>query len=125
MGGTPLPLTTNPADECCPAWSPDGRRIAFLRAAKEESDVVVISALGGSERRLGQFQPSPFSSFSFSSSLSWSPDGKFLASGDRISPQDPDSIFLLSTETGKKRKLTSPPQGSMDQLPVFSPEVRR
>jgi eukaryotic-like serine/threonine-protein kinase len=120
-GGTALPLTTNPADECCPAWSPDGRRVAFLRVAKEGWgvwDAMVISALGGSERRLGQLH----TSFSFYPSLSWSSDGKSLATSERTSSQDSDSILLLSTETGVKRRLTSPPQGSNDVTPVFSPD---
>ena len=120
-GGTALPLTTNPADEYCPAWSPDGRRIAFVRAAKEGWgvwDVMVISALGGSEHRLGQLH----TSFYFNSSLSWSADGKFLATSERTSSQNSDSILLLSTETGEKQRLTSPPQGLNDLAPVFSPD---
>src|SRR5262249_14411160 len=77
-----------------------------------------IPALGGTERRLGQFQ----TPFYFGSSLSWSPDGKFLASAEAPSRQNPYGIFLLSAETGDKRRLTSPPPGTMDLFPVFSPD---
>jgi Tol biopolymer transport system component len=54
-GSDPLRLTETPVHEYSPAWSPDGRQIAFLRELgvnADESEVVVIPALGGSERRL-------------------------------------------------------------------------
>mgnify|MGYP001579546272 CR=1 FL=1 len=57
--------------------------------------------------------------------VAWSPDGKFLAVSDRSSPQDPSSVFLLSTETGEKRKLTSPASHYFgDAWPAFSPDGR-
>jgi Tol biopolymer transport system component len=77
--GTPLRLTNNPADEYGPAWSPDGRYIAFCRVQGEHSDIWMIPALGGAERRLGE-------SAACRSGLSWSPDGKFLALSDRVTP---------------------------------------
>ena len=50
-------------------------------------------------------------------------DGKFLAVPDKNSAGEPFSIVLISTETGEKRKLTSPPAGSLgDNTPVFSPD---
>jgi Tol biopolymer transport system component len=41
---------------------------------------------------------------------------------DRDSEQAPNSIFLLDIETREKRKLTTPPSGSWDGLPAFSPD---
>ncbi len=118
-----LRLTTNPARDYCPAWSPDGRSIAFLRSTQAESvlpamDIHLISALGGAERKLAggiRVAESP--------SLSWSPDGKLLAFGDESSPDNPDSIFLLEVATGERRRLTDPPaQISGDSTPAFSPD---
>ncbi len=52
-----------------------------------------------------------------------SPDGKYLAIPDKNSPSEPFSVFLLSIETGERRKLTSPPAGVIgDYNPAFSPD---
>jgi Tol biopolymer transport system component/DNA-binding winged helix-turn-helix (wHTH) protein len=134
--GTPLRLTSNPADEYSPAWSPDGSHIAFCRdkstgktaTASSSSlaqqifgvfvsdvDIWMIPALGGVERKLGESAGCGL--------LSWSPDGKQLALADKSAPGEPYSIFLLSVETGDKRKLTSPPHGDFgDRSPRFSPD---
>ena len=50
-GGAALRLTTDPAPDRAPAWSPDGRRLAFLR----DNAIYLIPALGGVERKLLQF----------------------------------------------------------------------
>src|SRR5262249_19785684 len=51
----------------------------------------------------------------------YSPDGKFLAVVDKNSQEEPYSIYLVSIENGEKRKLTSPPAGTVgDSYPSFS-----
>ena len=123
--GSPLRLTTDAARDYSPAWSPDGRFIAFLRnLPRGKCAVLLIPALGGRERKLAEisnlrlaFLPGPY--------LAWSPDGNSLVIGDRDSLTEPFALFLLSIETGEKRKLTSPPaQLSGDSSPAFSPEGR-
>jgi Tol biopolymer transport system component/serine/threonine protein kinase len=132
-GGTPLRLTTEAADECCPAWAPDGRRLAFFRQSNNSAAVYVVPALGGPERRIGE-EPAtaaagsgPVSTPGRGYKISWSPDGKFIAVAQfaRALPGQPSGIFLLSTETGEKRRLTSTPEGyARDFLPAFSPDGR-
>ena len=54
--------------------------------------------------------------------LSWSPDGKFLAFSERVSPLAPFGIYLLSVDGLEKRKLTTPPAGTRgDRFRSFSP----
>jgi len=122
-GGDPLQLTRGPDDVATPAWSPDGRRIAFLRhRADGGHEVFMIPALGGAERRLGY----SLSAHWGAEGLSWSPDGKFLALAHRSTAEEPDGIFLLSTETGEKQRLTTAPPHTTpdwgDAHPVFSPD---
>lgn len=108
--GQPVRLTSNPKD-FAPAWSPDGRLIAFLRAIDDEhTAVMVTSALGGQERELARLEfsaaamflpdwewavPPPF--------VAWAADSKWVLAVDQR------HIVRISAETGEKRSLTSPP----------------
>jgi Tol biopolymer transport system component/serine/threonine protein kinase len=120
--GPPLRLTTDPADDFSPAWSPDGRSIAFLRRLPGgRVAVMLISPLGGPERKLAETRADTAVTWSYSGSLSWSPDGKNLAAPDQSSR----GICLLSIETGERRALTSPPPTILgDGGPAFSPDGR-
>ena len=122
-GDEPLQLTSAPAGDSYPAWSPDGSRIAFLRGTDTGRDVYIVPSLGGAERRIGSTRYS--GNFgALAPGLDWSPDGRFLAITDQETPDDPPGIFLLSTETGEKRRLTTPPTvvSSFDKQPAFSPD---
>jgi Tol biopolymer transport system component/predicted Ser/Thr protein kinase len=112
--GTPLRLTTNPAIDRSPAWSPDGRVIAFIRQTPDGNSLMTIPALGGPERRLTSFTGYP--------RVAWSPDGKYLAISHSESPSELNSIFLVSADTGEKRKLLSSPAEQADRAPKFSPD---
>lgn len=124
-GGPPLRLTSNPAYDYGPAWSPDGRFIAFLRdLSREKSAVLVIPALGGPERKIGEIFDNPNIAVP-SPRLAWSPDGKWVVVSDRNSPKHPFALVLLSVETGEKHGLTSPSaQVLVDGGPAFSPNGR-
>ncbi|MCI0389689.1 MAG: winged helix-turn-helix domain-containing protein [Acidobacteria bacterium] len=118
---TPLRLTNNTAADTKPVWSPDGRYIAFLRQLSEGSAFYLIPALGGAERKLVDIFP--YQVPGDGNSPYYSPDGKYLAIPDKNSPSEPLSIFLLSVETGEKRKITSAPAGALgDYYPAFSPD---
>ena len=52
VGTKPLRLTEHPAEELKPVWSPDGRQIAFVRAAPSGAAVYTVPSLGGQEIRL-------------------------------------------------------------------------
>jgi len=75
-------------------------------------------------------RPDPF--------LAWSPDGKWLAISEKEDTQQllmnppvpapgdpPESLFLVSVETGQRRRLTTAPPGSIfDAGPAFSADGR-
>ena len=128
--GPPLRLTSDPATDTCPAWSPDGRQIAFHRSTKIASSAgppqvseaaMVMPALGGPERKLADVA-SGFTSISWPPTLSWTPDGKWLASPATDS-QGVQGIFLLPVEQGERRRLTSNPLAA-DRSPALSPSGR-
>ena len=123
-----MQLTHHPAIFLVSAWSPDGRRIAFMRQADPESTgIYLISPLGGAERKVasitayGGWEPL---------GVSWSPDGKWLAfsKGNSLakkagSSADHFSIHLVNVETSEERLLPDPSNdcGNTWQ-PAFSPD---
>jgi dipeptidyl aminopeptidase/acylaminoacyl peptidase len=70
-GGEPKRLT-NGSNASAPAWSPDGRRIAFIRNAGGKPGIHIIPIDGGEAEMVGTggLDPGP---------PAWSPDGKLLA----------------------------------------------
>jgi DNA-binding winged helix-turn-helix (wHTH) protein len=121
--GEPLRLTNHSFDEICPAWSPDGRYITFIRALQGPKwDVILIPALGGAERKLSDLAypinlNPPY--------LSWTPESKAIALVDKASPDAPYSIFLFLIESGEKHQLTFPPAKILgDTSMAFSPDGR-
>jgi Tol biopolymer transport system component len=113
-----LRLTEHPGADVSPAWSPDGREIAFVRVLENERGVYTLASLGGSERRLDTLV-----SGILHLGLDWSPDGTHLALADQTPGEQAHSIFLLSTATRQRRRLTFPPPDSFgDSRPAFSPD---
>ena len=119
--GAPLRLTTHPDPDQKPVWSSDGRHIAFVRSSEKGGGIFVIPALGGPERKIGSL----VLDHEWAAGPSWSPDGRLLALSESHEPQGPLSIFLASIDSLEKRKLTSPPMGSVgDCAPAISPDGR-
>ena len=58
--------------------------------------------------------------------LAWHPNGKWLVIMDKAVPDQPFALFLLSVETGEKRRLTTPPARIFlgDVGPAVSPDGR-
>jgi Tol biopolymer transport system component/tRNA A-37 threonylcarbamoyl transferase component Bud32 len=120
--GEPQRLTTDPARDFSPSWSPDGKYIAFLRRLESGIGVFIIPALGGTERRLAQIA-SEYSAAPWN--LNWSPDNKWLVATDQDGAGQPRGLHLISVETGEKRRLTSPPKTTLecsDGAASFSPD---
>jgi Tol biopolymer transport system component len=112
-------LTTDPAADRYPAWSPDGTQIAFTRsgvpAAAFVGTIHLISPMGGAARRLCELPALP--------GLSWSPDGHWLAAA-LLAGGPPARIHLVSAATGEAHALTPKNPGEFDLAPSFSPNGR-
>jgi Tol biopolymer transport system component len=125
FGTEPLRLTNHPGNDWCPVWSPDGRQLAFVREFDEGAAIYTVPSQGGQERRLIDLVGPVWLSGRdyFVPTLSWSPDGQWLAFAERPSVEKPTRIVRLSLETLEKQPLTSPPDGTLgDFYPSFSPE---
>jgi Tol biopolymer transport system component len=125
-GTRPLRLTQNKNPDWGPVWSPDGRQIAFVRELDTETATIyAVSSFGGEERRLLDLVgPKHLATdWSFIPSLSWSPDGEWLALSEKPSEQEPVHIVRLSLATLQKQPLTFPPADSAGDLhPEISPD---
>jgi Tol biopolymer transport system component/serine/threonine protein kinase len=106
----------SPADDVQPAFSPDGRQIAF-RSSRDDGGLFVMGATGESARRLTTFGWNP----------GWSPDGKklvFAAEPISRTPFDrptTSALWTVDVATGELHRLS---EGDAVQ-PSWSPGGRR
>jgi len=124
-GARPVRLTENPADESYPVWSPDGRRIAFLRDTGDSMAIYTMPWPGGQERKLIDLRGVYWAAGFEVPSLSWSPDGQRLAFAEKLAEDEPARLVEVSLDTGKTRSLADPPANTQGDLyPTFSPDGR-
>ncbi len=110
----PVPLDTGNGFAFSPAWSPDGKTIAFLRRTKEDGTwLCLVSATGGPSRNLIRLtQRAAF--FGSSRHVAWGPDGRWLLA-PMEQPNGEQGIYTISLE-GDHRLLTNP-------QPAHSPTI--
>jgi Tol biopolymer transport system component/DNA-binding winged helix-turn-helix (wHTH) protein len=121
-------LTTDEADDFAPAWSPDGRRIAFLRRSGNSARIHVTSALGGPDAKLGDFPVGALEAEGLiGPQITWSPDGHSIVAGrdPRFETSVPAGLYLIPVDGGDPRPITRPRRPAVDFDPAFSAEGRR
>ena len=78
-------ITETPVGEYSPAWSPDGKEIAFVRALRsKEMGVFVIARVGGAERNISET----------GTFVDWTPDGRSVVIRNQPG-SEPASLFAL------------------------------
>ena len=107
-------LTDDPAEDMEPAWSPDGKRIAFTSTRNTSRGIYVMNADGSSVTRLttstwNGYRPA------------WSPDGSRIAF---VSDRDGNTdLYVMNADGTNERRLTNHPADDTD--PAWSPDGGR
>ena len=115
-GQHPTRLTTHPASEFAPHFSPDGNWIAFSAAYDNNVDVYVVPVNGGQPKRL-TWHPAP------DVVTGWSPDSKrVLFTSDReVSNSRSEQFYEVPIEGGYERKVMQ----AVGVEGVWSPDGKR
>jgi len=112
-----LRLTHHPSKGIVPAWSPDGGTIAFVRWTEDNSEIFLIPALGGVERRVVSLGVGLLHLIR----ISWSPDGKRIAY-PAYGSKGSQEIYLVSLDTLQTQPLSPAPECQDALEPAFSPD---
>lgn len=99
-----------------PSWSPDGRRLVFVRAeaaAPKVWNLWLANSDGSGLRRLTRHRVGQ------AWGGSWFPDGR------RIAYSVESQLIILDISTGTRRVLASPRPGRLARTPAVSPDGRR
>ena len=116
-GGRATPITDYFNDARQPAWSPDGKTLAYFAYREGGYDLWTVKADGSGARRLteGTYDDRE---------PAWSPDGRMIAfSSDRLG-KGPASynIWTLDVASGALAQITADP--GEDRMPTWSPDGR-
>src|SRR5690348_17212386 len=98
-------LSRNLAQDGQPAWSPDGRRIAFVSTRDGNAGIWVMNADGSGQRRLTRSKANDTAPV-------WSPNGKRVAFMCTVAkPRIVTEICVVGADGRGRRELTTPSEG--------------
>ena len=106
-------LTNHSATDGLPAWSPDGRHIAFQSNRNGNFEIYVMAADGSNPRRLTNHSATD-------GAAAWSPDGRHIAFDSNRNGNF--EIYVMAADGSNPRRLTN--HSANDGLPAWSPDGR-
>lgn len=96
-----------------PAWSPNGKRLAYVSFEKNRSVVYIQELKSGQRKTIAQFK-------GINSAPVWSPDGKRLAL--TLSKDGNSEIYVMYIASGVLQRITK--HYGIDTEPAWSPDGR-
>jgi TolB protein len=96
-----------------PAWSPDGKRLAYVSFENNDSEIYVQEVETGARRKVAGYA-------GINGAPAWSPDGRRLAL--TLSRDGNPEIYTLDLASGQLRRLTT--NAAIDTEPVWAPNGR-
>ncbi|MBE9515855.1 MAG: Tol-Pal system beta propeller repeat protein TolB [Proteobacteria bacterium] len=96
-----------------PAWSPNGKKIAYVSFEGKRSMVYVQHVASGRRERIAQYR-------GINSAPAWSPDGSKIAL--TLSKDGNAEIYIRDVATGHLQRVTR--HGAIDTEPAWSPDGR-
>jgi Tol biopolymer transport system component len=122
----PRRLTTDPAADTLPVWSPDGQEIAFLRDQPGGGTIIhSIRPTGDGERKLSDFRIGGGTS----ARIAWSPDQRAIVGRpdliEDVARSGSWALYLIPIGSGTPHRLTEAKGPDIDTSPAFAPDGRR
>jgi Tol biopolymer transport system component/DNA-binding winged helix-turn-helix (wHTH) protein len=102
-----------------PAWSPNGREIAFTRIGpKDACQLLLMPAIGGQARVVSKCRPG------WEGGFSWHPDGRHLVTS-QTGPDMDGALYTIDLATGAWTRLPYQRDANdTDLAPAYSPDGR-
>ncbi|MCW9079614.1 MAG: Tol-Pal system beta propeller repeat protein TolB [Gammaproteobacteria bacterium] len=110
-GYSPQTIVSSKEPIMSPAWSPDGRKLAYVSFENTQPSIWVQEVFTGKREKVTSFK-------GINGAPAWSPDGRYLAL--TLSKDGNPDIFILDVARRSLRPLTR--HGSIDTEPAWAPD---
>lgn len=110
-GYNPQTIVSSADPIMSPAWSPDGKKLAYVSFEKAKPAIFVQEVFTGRRQKVSSYK-------GINGAPAWSPDGRYLAM--TLSKDGSPDIYVMDMRTKKLRQLTS--HWGIDTEPAWSPD---